>query len=214
MMGTLENWGKPTENLFNDLKTFTISTVIQILQSEEFQRWNGCGLFEKARQVIESFVQNKFDEAKGQAQHLMELETIGDVVYSDANKYAHQQSIFDFIMEKHLKDLQKSRYEARAKAKYLETYPQFKESVTKGEEPSIQKMMDKIDKPDFKEKVGVDPFNREIIVMAKMEAYYQYASSRFVELVVMTMQKEVLAQLKDVEYWLKSELHLEDGNGK
>jgi hypothetical protein len=212
MMGTLKNWNAPTEMLFSNFKTYTITAITEILHGEEFDRWNGCGVFEKARKTIQNFIQNTFDEAKGQALHLLKLETVGDVVYSNINTYTDQASVFDSIMEKHFRELQKARYDSCAKKRYCDENPQLRDSINNGDEAPIQKMMERIAKADYKEKVGPDPFSREILVMAKMKAYYQYSASRFVELVLMTMQKGVLTQLKDVEYWLKTELYLDDRN--
>jgi hypothetical protein len=217
MIGTLQNWRDPTVLLFESLKTFTIKLISETLETEDFERWGGCGLLHEANLIICQFVNSAFDDSKTRALKTMELETAEGLVYSDESKIdgANSKSVFEEIKDKHYRELAQSRYNARAKAKYLELYPQEKEAVDNDTGSAVQKMRGKIDKPEFKEnQVGLDPFEREILVMSKMKAYYQYAATRYVELVVMIMQKGLLNKLKELEYGLKMGLHLEPRGGK
>lgn len=212
MIGTLEKWRDPTILLFDSLKIFATHATSDMLQSEDFGRWGGCGLLHEANQIICRFVNSAFDDSKDRALIIMDLETSEGVVYSESSRLDAPKnlSVFEEIKDKHLKQLSQSRYDTRAKAKYLELYPLEKEALDNESPPAIQKMRSRIDKPDFKEtQVGEDPFQREIIVMAKMKAYYQYAAARYVEFVVMIAQKGLLNKLNDLDNHLKLKLHLE-----
>ena len=78
-------------------------------------------------------------------------------------------------------------------------YPDEKDNVADEKDLAAKARIKQVTKkPYFKEQLGPDPFERELLVMAKMKAYYQYVATWYVKLVISMIQKDLLDDLNRV----------------
>jgi hypothetical protein len=228
MVGTLHVLNSDTESiweaavstLFDSFYESLERCVLEIFNDANFQRWSGCPLPTKARDIILGVLGKAFEERKHFIKAAMRFETISGVVYCDKTKVNEEfRSLFDVLRDKHHKDLLSIRYEVRAKEIWkrqnLKEVERLEDEFTKKEEKARidDKMKKDIAKADFQNKMPKDPYLREVEVIAKMKAYYQYSATRFVENVSMAIQKGLPDSLKTMERELRQGLYLESREG-
>jgi hypothetical protein len=96
------------------------------------------------------------------------------------------QEVWELTVKEKLKVLEAARYKYRAEKPYREL---IKEPVAPLD---LDKMLEKINADKFRERVGPDPYDREVKIMAEVRANYHHAASRFIEIIRMGVDAEVV----------------------
>jgi hypothetical protein len=216
MIETISGWEGHVIKLLENTKQVAIERAQNAMEFEQFERWVGCDLYKKTKAFIHDFVSKDFESCKTMAIRMLRYETKQGVVYSEESKIDSvlDQSLFDVVKEKHIKELNESRHRARVLSKYLQSYPDEKQYLDQKDPTATARMKKLTEKPDFKDELGPDPFERELLVMAKMKAYYQYVATRCVESVIGLVQKDLLDGLNRVKSSLTKALHLDSQTRK
>lgn len=197
MTKTLENWQGPSEKLLSNLEKFILKSVGEILQQEVYDRWRGTELMKEAEKSTRSEISSTTHKFKTWVIQLMMLETSEGVVYSNSKQSDKKPPVFEVLTEQHLKELQEGRMGVLVRDRYKRFRVKSGEAVNE-EEMDLVKMKVFLAKKEPEFDAAADPFEREVKVMAKMKAYYQYAATRYVEYITMGIQKGLMDELRGI----------------
>ncbi|KAF2669957.1 hypothetical protein BT63DRAFT_226521 [Microthyrium microscopicum] len=115
------------------------------------------------------------------------------------------KQLLDQLTVKELTTIEKARYEQRARQLYQAEHPDWDTEFGLDD-----KQRKEIESEKFRVKIGADPYDREIEVMAKVKAYYSIAATRFVENVILMVEADLLGGLPALKDRIEEELGVKD----
>jgi len=184
---TLKHWDTPVYRLVDSLEAALRSSLENTLEVTALE-WSTSQLFFEMRRIQESFLSTHLGDLRSNiASRALRLERRKPMTMDEANLQRYMKEQFRVFED--------ARFEARSNA-YFDT----QERVMGKEIPKQErerKRLNPAERESLKLKLGPDPFTREIEVMAKIRAYYQIASTRFVDNIRQSVEAELFYQFRD-----------------
>lgn len=139
---------------------------LQDILDDVFVSWRSTDFYKETSAAIDTFLFDKQSQLRGLARLVYEMEIL--------HPLAQDEEMSELNRVKELRFFQEARHEARA-SRYLDEI----EQVNCKEMTGLQRA--KKLKDVTPEKLGADPYQREVEAMARVRAYYNIASSRFID---------------------------------
>lgn len=197
----LTGWQLPM-NAFLENITTILSDKLHYLLQDSCNKWLNTEFYVEAQRILSDFVAAIMEEQHNYAQRALRLELHKPFTLNDED-----------IKRKEGEELQviePMRYKTRA-GEYLNIHEARTGRVTIEAERKKKIQGDK----NLRTELGVDPFQREIEVMAKVRGYYRVALLRFLDHVVQGVQVEVFEKCRnELSRQLKLGLELGTANGE
>ncbi|OJD36578.1 dynamin family protein [Diplodia corticola] len=179
---TLEGWEHPTKDFLDGLHTALRTTLNKGLD-DTLRAWKTTELSRETARLSENFLEVAFSEQRDHAvPRALRLERHKPVTENAAAlEYNEKQELEIFL-------------QARIKARTNIHFDEYDAST--GKQTSKTERLKKAKDRDFQHQLGPDPFTREVEAMAKVRGYYNIASMRYVDAVVMGLQAELFEKLR------------------
>lgn len=187
---TLEAWKHPTKDFLEGLRSALRDTLYQALD-DTLAKWRTTELSRETSRLSENFLDSAFIEQRDRAvPRALKLELYKPITENAvALEYNEKQELEVF---------QNARIQARTNL-YFDAL-----DATTGKTTSKTERQRRTNDLNFRYTVlGPDPFAREVEAMSKIRGYYNIASMRYVDTVVMGIQAELFERMKE---GLKDEL--------
>jgi hypothetical protein len=185
----MEHWDVPLNQLLESLHEI-MRKALQTTLDETTRRWNATAL----PSAIKRISQDNFLTT-----HLGDLQ---DNVAMRALRLEQRKPITEdeMTMKRYEEEELAKFQEARLKAR-IEVYFDEQGRITEKEISSEERARKRRNELDvLKTKIGPDPFDREVKVMAKIRAYYRIASARFVDHIRQSVEAELFVKFRDGLY--------------
>lgn len=180
---TIQHWEKPTKTFLDGLHTALRSTLNQALD-DTLRAWKTTELSRETAHLTESFFNMAFTEQRDMAvPRALKLERHKPMT---ENRVALESN-----EKKELEIFQNARILARTNAYFDEL-----DATTQKQTSRVERQR-KANDVSFRSQLGPDPFAREVEAMSKIRGYYNLASMRYVDAVVMGIQVELFEKLKE-----------------
>jgi hypothetical protein len=183
---TLEHWDVPLQQLLQALYEIMRSALQKTLD-ETTHTWNTTALPRAIKQISQDMYLTAHlrDLRENVAQRALILEQRKPLTEDTRTMKRYEEEELQF--------LQAARLNARIEA----YFNQQDRSIGKETSPEERARKLRNDTDAIKAKIGPDPFDREIKVMAKVRAYYQIASVRFVDHMRQSIEAEFFVNFRD-----------------
>ncbi|OMP86625.1 Interferon-induced GTP-binding protein Mx [Diplodia seriata] len=180
---TLEGWEHPTKDFLDGLHTALRSSINQALD-DTLRAWKTTELSRETARLSECFLEVAFSEQRDRAvPRALKLERYKPVTENAmALEYNEKQELEVFL---------NARIQARTGIYFDEL------DASTGKQTSKTERQRKANDLHFRNVLGPDPFSREVEAMSKVRGYYNVASMRYVDAVVMGIQAELFEKLKE-----------------
>ena len=184
MLSTLKNWHVPLEILVNNVRMAMAKALATSLR-ERVGQWRTTKLFQEMHKTNVAFLDERLGYMKSHVNRALRLERAKPITRDEA------------LMKRYIADegakLEDGGLRTRYAAYLIEAAEQSgKEYVAPTWDDKAKKEAARVLDPDTS--------TREISVMAKIRAYYQIASMRFVDQVVQAVEAELLLSFRDELY--------------
>jgi hypothetical protein len=178
ILATLVNWNIPTTQLLEKVEK-ELRSGLELTLTDAASKWTTTGLYREMQRHFDSIVRMHVDNQRTrQIPRLLHLETRKPLTENVEAMKLHKSRELDVFTT--------ARFKARA-----DVYLNEQDAVTGktiGEEDRSKKIQ--ADKELIK-KLGSDPYEREVEVMAEIRAYYAVAASRFVDNVCQSVEVDL-----------------------
>ncbi|TKA79525.1 hypothetical protein B0A49_01091 [Cryomyces minteri] len=201
---SLTNWDKAMDEFIRKTEMALGRTLHAILE-DVLSPWKSTALYKETSKILDDYLSLGVGEQRTHAQRALRLEQFKPMTMNDKSIEENEK--------KELAYFEAARYAARANS-YLN-----QQEAMLGKRPDLNEVRTGKIQTDqtLRKELGVDPFQREVGVMAKVRGYYNVASMRFVDHVVQGLQVELFDRCRThLHEELKTGLHVdvEDGSGK
>ena len=203
ILNTVENWDIPTDKLIKHTESCLSKHLLNAADSA-LSQWRALPLYSKVIDIVKGLISHLANQQRETPiQRALGLERSFPCV--------ERSKLWIYVRDGDLKDLQEHRLRVRTDIAFEEQYA-LKNKRTLKEKRDAQT-------PDnLKQFLGdraADPFEEEIAVAAKIRAYYDIASERFVGNVIQSLGGELFEQVKNqMEDALLHGLELDTGDRK
>ncbi|KAJ9667410.1 hypothetical protein H2201_002611 [Coniosporium apollinis] len=200
ILKTFEQWDAPMKKFLDDTETVLRVNIRRALD-DVFCKWKTTDLYKESSRIIDRFLTNHMENQRKEiAERALRLERFKPITWNSETMEVNR-------MEE-LEVFQHARYEARANA-YLD-----EQDARTGKATSLQERHRRIMTDQVRKEVGPDPYQREVEVMAKVRAYYNIASMRFVDHICQSLQVELIESFRtDIREELMLGLQVKEDHG-
>ncbi|EKG12798.1 hypothetical protein MPH_10041 [Macrophomina phaseolina MS6] len=180
---TMRNWGVPTKVFLDGLNVALRNTLNQAVD-DTLRAWKTTELSRETSRVSLSFLSVAFRQQQ-------------DIVVPRALKLERHKPMtenaaaLEMNEKKELEIFQHARIQARTNLYFDDL------DATTGKQTSRTERQKKANDFNFRSQLGPDPYSREVEAMSKIRGYYHVASMRYVDVVVMGIQAELMETLKE-----------------
>lgn len=178
ILASIANWHIPTTQLLEKVER-ELRSGLELALNETAFKWSTTELYREMQQQFAAFVLIHIGEQRTQQiPRLLRLETRKPLTENAEAMEIHQARELDAFNI--------ARFRARADV-YFNEQDALTGKKSSEEERSRKIQIDK----ELSMKLGPDPYQREVEVMAKIRAYYAVASSRFVDNVYQSVEADL-----------------------
>lgn len=182
ILKTFEHWDAPMKKFLDDTESALRDNIHKALE-EVFRQWRTTDLYKESYRIIMTFLATHMEsQRKDVAERSLRLERFKPITWNSEAMEANRREELGIF--------ENARYEARAHAYYDE------QDARTGRATSQQERHRKIVSGQARAEIGVDPYQREVDVMAKIRAYYNIASSRFIDHICQSLQAELFESFR------------------
>ncbi|KAL2354881.1 Dynamin family protein [Cryomyces antarcticus] len=201
---SLANWDK-SMNDFIKKTEMALGRILHAILDDVLSPWKATALYKETSKIVDDYLSLSVGEQRTHAQRALRLEQFKPMTMNDKSIEENEKKELTFF--------EAARYAARANS-YLN-----QQEAMLGKRPDLNEVRTRKIQTDqtLRKELGVDPFQREVGVMAKVRGYYNVASMRFVDHVVQGLQAELFERCRThLHEELKTGLHVdvEDGSGR
>lgn len=183
---TLLNWHLPTYSLVDSLET-VLRSALQATLQETAREWQTTLFFSEMKRVSQDiFLATHIGDLRSNvAARALRLERARPITENDKtwNRYIDEE----------LKVFKDARFKNRSEY-HFDTQDELTGKVTTSVERERKRQNERAKLMDV---LGPDPYTREVEVMAKIRAYYQIASMRFVDHIRQSVEVDLFAQFRN-----------------
>ncbi|TKA71917.1 hypothetical protein B0A49_03771 [Cryomyces minteri] len=201
---SLANWDKAMNDFIKKTE-MALGRTLHAILDDVLSLWKSTALYKETSKILDDYLSLGVGEQRTHAQRAPRLEQFKPMTMNDKSIEENEK--------KELAYFEAARYAARANS-YLN-----QQEAMLGKRPDLNEVRTRKIQTDqtLRKDLGVDPFQREVGVMAKVRGYYNVASMRFVNHIVQGFQVELFDRCRThLHEELKTGLHVdvEDGSGK
>ncbi|KAK8241243.1 P-loop containing nucleoside triphosphate hydrolase protein [Phyllosticta capitalensis] len=181
----LANWDAPTKKFIDGVEN-ALKTLLAESTDIAFRAWKTTELAKESRKVAQGFLNMGIHEQRQNVvPRTLRLERLKPMTENEKALEANQQE--------ELAAFNKARLTARSHALIME------EAASTGKPvPSYPERQKKINSEKIFERLGPDPYAREVEAMAKVRAYYTIASMRFIDHINQSLQAELFDKFENL----------------
>jgi hypothetical protein len=185
ILKTFEHWHVPLDQLLKSLEE-VLRSAMQKTITETTSRWTTTSLPTEIARICDHFLDTHLGDLRDNvAARALRLERRKPITDDENTMKRYTQEELDVFNT--------ARFKARTDV-YFDQQDVMNGKGTGSEERERKRQ----NNPDvLKAKLGADPFDREIRVMAKIRAYYQIASVRFVDHIRQSIEAELFVKFRD-----------------
>lgn len=200
-MQTLEKWEHPTKAFLDGLETALRGTINKALDGT-LRAWKTTELSRETAHVAQSFLNVGFREQRDMiVPRVLRLERHKPMTENAAALESSEKKELEVFIN------------ARIQSRTMTYFDELDASTGKPT-PQSERLRKKNDL-NFRNQLGPDPFSREVEAMSKIRGYYNIASMRYVDTVVMGIQAELFEKLKeDLREELEKVLGIREPDGQ
>jgi hypothetical protein len=205
ILSALVNWKIPLDALFRSLRRALGNLLAETL-NEALTEWKTTHLYKEMMRIITIFVEFHVGELQlNIAAHALKMEQTKPLTTDIESLHRSEREEREIFRE--------FRFKERSEV-YFDTQDTSTGRTTSAEERE-KKRLNKDSAEDIKNKIGADPFAREVEVMAKIRGYYKIASVRFVDIICQVVENDLFLKLRDgLQYDMEGELRLTEPDCK
>ncbi|KAF4312831.1 hypothetical protein GTA08_BOTSDO12006 [Botryosphaeria dothidea] len=179
---TMQNWEVPTKAFLDGLNVSLNNAINQALD-DTLRAWKTTELSRKTAKIAQSFLKVGFKEQ----QDIFVPRALRIERYKPMTENAAALEVNE---KKELEVFQNARIQARTNVYFDEL------DASTGKPTPRTERQKKANDVNFRSQLGPDPYSREVEAMSKIRGYYNVASMRYVDAVVMGIQAELFEKLK------------------
>lgn len=175
---TIANWNTPAAELLNKIEKELRSGLELILNNVAY-KWTTTGLYREMQRHFATFAQMQVDDQRTQQiPRLLRLETRKPLTENEGGMELHNSRELDVLTA--------ARFKSRVEAYFSE------QDAAVGRSTNEEERSNKIQaNKELSNKLGPDPYQREVEVMAKIRAYYAVAANRFIDNVCQSIEADL-----------------------
>ncbi|KAF2434192.1 hypothetical protein EJ08DRAFT_582410 [Tothia fuscella] len=186
ILSTLENWHVPTSRLVNALENVLRSALQRTLE-ETAREWKTTLLFSEIMRISQQVF------LRVHVGHLRDMSAPRALRLERTKPITEDTKTMSRYIQEETEHFQNARFKALS-----ETYFDKLDTMTgKETSPHDRERKRQSDREGLKAKIGPDPYDREVRVMAQIRGYYQIASMRFVDNIRQMVEAELFAKFRD-----------------
>lgn len=198
ILQTLVNWKSPLDTFMRELNK-ALSTAMTSTLNMQVREWRTTPLFTKMMESNSYIKDLHMQNMKRHVTRALAIESVKPIT--------RDEKLMERYVAEEIADLEA----ARLKRRFREHIDQQAEE---GAKETFPKDWNEKAKKFAMETLEPDPYSREIGVMARIRAYYQIASMRFVDQVVQAVEAELFIKFRGLNDDLMDSLGVLDENGK
>lgn len=184
ILATLTNWAVPMNQLFNRVENELLSALKKTLD-ECVSRWRTTDLYRQLSALSSEFLSDQMKRQRQiHAPRTLHLET--------RKPFTENSDALDLYRSREFDILHTARFKARAN-NYFDEQDAMTGKRTSAEDRTRKMQGDK----ELRNKIGTDPYQREIGVMANIRGYYTVAASRFVDNICQSVESDLFDRFRD-----------------
>lgn len=187
ILSALVNWNVPLQAVLIALRG-ALRTLLEVTLNDTVAEWKTTELYKEMLRIIGTFVELHVDE--------LELNTAARALRIEKTKpITNDVESLDRAEETELALFQTARFKERSETYFDKTDAQT--GKTTSPENREQKRRTPNEAQMILQKLGPDPFAREVKVMAKVRAYYKIAATRFVDTICQAVEADMFVRLRN-----------------
>jgi hypothetical protein len=198
ILETLKNWHSPLETLTTTLGAALARSLLSTLH-ETVKEWRATKLFEEMRDSYLQFLNTHLGSIKANVARALRIERAKPITRNDK------------LMDRYIAEETTTLETGRLRTRHTEYATEIQDMT--GKDVTIKAWDEKAKKLAL-ETIGPDPYSREVGVMARIRAYYQIASMRFVDNIVQAVEADLFVKFRDLEYDLMGALRVLEEDGR